>query len=108
MPYAAPRHRPLGYRTPQQRKREADKRRGNTTQRGYDGEWQALRKEFLAQHPYCECEEHRGTDGRALAQVVDHIISIEERPDLRLEWSNLRAMTKRCHDRRTARDQAFR
>lgn len=47
------------------------------------------------------------TSTRLQATVVDHIMSISERPDLRLEWSNLRAMSKRCHDRRTAREQGF-
>lgn len=107
MPNAAPAHRPLGYRTRDKRKAEADKRRGTTAQRGYDGAWQKLRKEFLALHPYCECDQHKGADGSVFAQVVDHIESIEERPDLRLEWSNLRAMSKQCHDRHTVRTQGF-
>jgi 5-methylcytosine-specific restriction protein A len=107
MPYAAPVHRPAGYRTADQRRAEADRRRGNTTQRGYDGDWQKLSREFRAMNPYCQCDEHQGKDGRALAEVVDHRIPIAERPDLRLEWSNLRAMTKRCHDRHTAKTQGF-
>lgn len=107
MPTAAPAYRPPGYRPPEQRRNEADKRRGSAWRRGYDKEWRALRKAFLAEHPYCECDEHQGKDGRMLAQVVDHRFSIEERPDLRLEWSNLRAMTKRCHDRHTVRTQGF-
>lgn len=89
------------------RKAVADTRRGNTTQRGYDGAWQKLRKEFLALHPYCECDVCKGKDIWEWAQVVDHIISIQERPDLRLEWSNLRAMSKRHHDRHTVRAQGF-
>lgn len=107
MPNAAPAHRPAGYRTHEQRKRQADTRRGSAWKRGYDKDWQALRLAFLAEHPYCECDEHQGKDGRALAQVVDHRLSVDDRPDLRLEWSNLRAMTKRCHDRHTARTQGF-
>lgn len=107
MPTSAPMHRPAGYRTREQRRDVADKRRGSAWKRGYDADWKALRIAFLAEHPYCECDEHKGKDGRALAQVVDHIQSIEERPDLRLEWSNLRAMTKRCHDRHTVRTQGF-
>lgn len=89
------------------RKREADNRRGSSAQRGYDKAWQTLRLEYLAQHPFCECEDHQGKDERALSRVVDHRISIRERPELRLEWSNLRAMTKPCHDRHTARTQGF-
>lgn len=107
MPTIPPAFRPAGYRTPQVRKREADHRRGSSTQRGYDRDWERLRIEFLALHPYCECDVHKGEDERVLSNVVDHIISIRERPDLRLEWSNLRAMTKPCHDRHTAHTQGF-
>lgn len=107
MPTAAPMYRPAGYRTPEQRRDAADKRRGSAWKRGYDNDWKALRTEFLAEHPYCECEQHQGKDGRAMSQVVDHIQSIESHPELRLEWSNLRAMTKACHDRHTVRTQGF-
>lgn len=107
MPNSAPVHRHQGYRTPEQRKREVDQRRGKTAARGYDGAWQNLRLEFIAEHPFCECDEHQGKDERAITQVVDHIQPIETRPDLRLEWSNLRGMTKVCHDRHTARTQGF-
>lgn len=41
------------------------------------------------------------------ATVVDHKVSIRERPDLRLVWSNLRGFRKACHDRRTALEQGF-
>jgi hypothetical protein len=41
------------------------------------------------------------------ADVVDHIEPIEERPDLRLTWSNLRSMAKTHHDRETARTRGF-
>lgn len=107
MPIAAPIHRYLGYRTREQRKAEADQKRGTTAQRGYDGDWQKLSREYRAQHPFCECALHKGQDERALSQVVDHRESIALRPDLRLEWSNLRAMTKACHDRHTAKTQGF-
>jgi 5-methylcytosine-specific restriction enzyme A len=107
LPFAAPVHRPAGYRNAEARKREVDQRRGKTAARGYDGAWQKLSKEYRAQHPFCECDEHKGLDERALTQVVDHRLSIEERPDLRLEWSNLRGMKKTCHDRHTAKTQGF-
>lgn len=107
MPFAPPVHRHAGYRTFKEVKRERDKQRRTAYARGYDAEWQALRLEFLAQHPFCECDEHKGSDYRAFAEVVDHIKTIEERPDLRLEWKNLRSMTKRCHDRHTAKTQGF-
>lgn len=89
----------------QHAKRERDSRRGSSTARGYDADWRRLRAAFLFKHPLCLfCEEA----GRITeAQVVDHIVSFTDRPELRLDWSNLRPLCKDCHDRRTARDQAF-
>lgn len=89
----------------QQAKREQDARRGSSTARGYDADWRRLRAAFLAKNPVCLFCEAAGLI--VLAQVVDHIISFHERPELRLEWSNLRSLCKECHDRRTAREQAF-
>jgi 5-methylcytosine-specific restriction enzyme A len=68
--------------------------------RGYDHAWSAVRKQFLGTHPLCVvCA--------APATEADHIVSIREAPELRLKWSNLRALCKPCHSRRTARDQGF-
>ena len=55
----------------------------------------------MHRNPICCC----GCGGKATE--VDHIVSIKDRPDLRLVWSNLRAMTKSCHSRRTAKEQGF-
>ena len=46
-------------------------KKGSTAQRGYGGRWQALRKRFISQHPYCEqcMKEGRLTP----ATDVDHI-----------------------------------
>jgi 5-methylcytosine-specific restriction protein A len=38
------------------------------------------------------------------AEVVDHIRTIRDRPDLRLDHANLRSLCKPCHDARTARE----
>ena len=85
--------------------RAQDKRRGSASSRGYDADWRRCRAAFLFAHPLCRfCEE---ADQVTAATVADHIISIQERPDLRLDWGNLRPLCKECHDRRTARDQAF-
>jgi 5-methylcytosine-specific restriction protein A len=68
--------------------------------RGYDEAWGRLRRRFLKAHPWC-CVE----GCRRRANEVDHIESFRGKPELRLEWTNLRSMCKRCHSRRTARDQ---
>jgi 5-methylcytosine-specific restriction enzyme A len=62
---------------------------------------------YLSEHPLCECDECKAKGLLTPANVVDHIQTVRDRPDLRLEWSNLRAMAKRCHDRHTARGQGF-
>ena len=88
-----------------ERKRQIDKRRGTAKERGYDAQWRRVRLQKLSQHPLCEMHFERGKI--VAATVVDHIISIEERPDLRLEMTNLRSLCKGCHDARTAADHGF-
>ena len=91
-----------------ERKRRVDQLRGSSHTRGYDADWRKLRVQKLQTDPLCECDDCQAGKLRiTMATVVDHRISIVERPDLRLEWSNLRSMSKPCHDRRTARDQGF-
>lgn len=74
----------------------------SSNQHGYDYDWQQLRSAYLAEHPLCQCVDC--DDGRLRvmpANVVNHIEDIRDRPDLRLEWSNLQSMNKHCHDRHT-------
>lgn len=77
--------------------RRYDKKRPNSYQRGYDEDWAKVRKEFLRKHPTCWCGEP--------ATEVDHIQTIREAPGRRLDVTNLRALCKRHHSRRTMRDQ---
>lgn len=81
--------------------------RGKTSARGYDAAWRKLRAVKLAANPLCECDDCKATGATVAAQVVDHIIPIRQRPDLRLTWSNLRSMSKAHHDAHTAREQGF-
>jgi 5-methylcytosine-specific restriction protein A len=97
-----PRFVPPGTLTAKERRKVYDQRRGKTAERGYDTAWKRLRIEYLAMHVFCECDDHKGKDLRALSEVVDHIVPIADNPDSRLDWANLRAMTKRCHDKHTA------
>jgi 5-methylcytosine-specific restriction endonuclease McrA len=41
----------------------------------------------------------------AAAQVTDHIVPIQIRPDLRLEWGNLQSLCRRCHDSVKAQEE---
>jgi 5-methylcytosine-specific restriction enzyme A len=75
--------------------------RGTTAERGYDADWKRLRARFLTSNPLCQCTDCMRLGRRWLANVVNHIQDIRDRPDLRLDWDNLQAMSKRCHDRHT-------
>ena len=108
MPLRAPRICSCGHRVAygvrcmcQQRMRaEADKRRPNAQQRGYDARWQRESKEFLAlpQNQYCACGCGR------VANMVDHILP--HRGDQRLFWNraNWQPMASSpCHSSRKQR-----
>ena len=105
MPIRPPSFRPAGHQTAAQRKADLDRNRGSASKRGYDRDWQRLRRAYLAQNPLCvDCQ----AEGRTTAaEVVDHIAAVADRPDLRLTWSNLRGLCKSHHDSRTARDQGL-
>lgn len=55
----------------------------------------------LAEHPWCE-----EPGCRVLATDVDHIESVEDAPERRLDPLNLRSYCHAHHSRRTARDQS--
>jgi len=76
-------------------------RRGTTTERGYGTDWQKLRAIKIEQDPLCQIKTH--CDG-TVATEVDHIIPIEDRPDLRLEWSNLQSACKACNSAKRDRE----
>lgn len=73
-----------------ERKARFDRKRPNSTQRGYGGAWEKARKGFLAKHPFCR------SCGR-FASVVDHIIP--HRGDRRLFWdrNNWQPLCTPCH-----------
>lgn len=107
MPQSAPMHRAPGWRpwTGKSASPKAKQRRG--TAADYDAAWRKLSKQKLAEDPLCECDDCKASGDHVAATVVDHIIPIAERPDLRLTWSNLRSMAKRHHDRHTARTVGY-
>lgn len=95
-------------------KKEKQKRyessRQSSTQRGYNYKWQKASKAFLKKHPLCECENcQAGKLQVKESEVVDHIIPHEG--DMKLFWdrNNWQAMSKPCHDKKTAtEDGGFR
>lgn len=73
--------------------------------RFYDtARWRKLSKLKRQTDPLCEpcLEAGRST----LAECVDHTLPREERPDLELDWDNLRSMCWPCHSEKTRRDEA--
>lgn len=88
------------------RHQQINRRRDKQSQALYGSRWRTETRLFLRAHPLCQCEDcGEGSKPGALpATVVDHI-----KPhggDARLFWSpeNWQAMAKRCHDRKTARE----
>ena len=75
------------------------KKRPSAQKQGYDAEWRRVRAQVLRDNPFCQfCG--------APAEQVDHIQRLSERPDLRLDPSNLRALCHSCHSKRTHRDHS--
>ena len=83
-----------------ERNREITAQRGTAHENGYTARWYRESRLFLRAHPMCECDECKGV--RLEANTVDHIKP--HRGDQTLFWdsSNWQAMSKRCHDRKTA------
>lgn len=86
----------------QQRKhkdKQYDQRRGSAHARGYDKRWEKLRGMILRNAPFCvDCE----AVGRVTpATEVHHIVA--KRDGGTDEESNLSALCKSCHSKRTSR-----
>jgi 5-methylcytosine-specific restriction protein A len=85
-----------------ERQREYDKQRDSAAQRGYDRTWQRLRIMALRREPLCR---HCKLKGKyEFATEVDHIVPLAAGGEN--TFSNLQALCKSCHSRKTAREQA--
>jgi len=59
--------------------------------------WRRLRLAYLAEHPLCEwCSTPASPTA---ATTVHHVIERRERPDLGLDWDNLKSSCSSCHSR---------
>ncbi len=99
-------------------RREVDQRRGSAASRGYGSRWAKARDTYLRQRPLCECDECRALGRLKPATVVDHIVAHKLKDALdsgdaeairaaqALFWDsdNWMPMAKRCHDKKTARE----
>ena len=93
-----PRHAKAPIAAERERKQALDKKRGSNNLRGFDATWRRVRGLFLATNPTClECGANENLN-------VDHIVSIMNVPELRLDASNLRTL---CHfmPQQTRRDR---
>jgi len=78
-------------------RKQQDRQRGSSTQRGYGSRWQSARTGFLNHNPDC-------TQCGSTATVVDHIVPHKGDNDLFWDRSNWQPLCKRCHDAKTARN----
>ena len=63
--------------------------------------WRKFRAYYLRLHPLCvECEQAGRTTP---ALILDHIKALKDRPDLALDWHNVRPLCRPCHNRIGAR-----
>lgn len=79
----------------------ADRARGSSTARGYDGVWRRFRRAYLSQVENIMCKDC----GRRGATDVHHIKKLAEFPELKYEATNLRGLCGFCHDLRTGRGE---
>lgn len=75
---------------------EYDASRGNSGERGYDGQWQKVRAMKLSQDPLCEAHLKQGSV--VAATMVHHIKPVETHPELRLVMDNLMSLCNPCHE----------
>lgn len=78
------------------RQKRDERPRGNASARGYDWYWSKVSERFRRKHPFCRFCEQKGFEVTP-AEVVDHIIPLVDRPDLKLTTSNLQSLCGRCH-----------
>lgn len=103
MPTRPPVHRPPYAQTPEQVRAAYERSRGSSSSRGYGRDWQAFRLGYLKAHPLCEdCTAARRITP---ATELHHVIKPRDRPDLRLDPSNVKALCERCHSTRTGRGE---
>lgn len=83
--------------------------RPSAASKGYDARWQRTRAAYLRAHPYCECEECEQLPAllRPRATEVDHIDGLGPLGPRGHDWTNLAAMTKSHHSRKTGRETGF-
>jgi 5-methylcytosine-specific restriction protein A len=65
--------------------------------------WRRLSNKKRTVTPFCEDCEDQGIT--TLANVVDHIVELNDNPKLAYAWSNLRSLCHACHNKKTAEEK---
>ncbi|MCE9556763.1 MAG: HNH endonuclease [Planctomycetes bacterium] len=104
MPIKPNRFTPSGPVSPAATKRDYSHRPSPESQ-GYDWSWRKLRTWFVKRHPICETCRAQGRT--SVTAEIDHVVPVRVAPHLRLAVSNLRAVCRKCHRAKTARDQVL-
>lgn len=77
--------------------RTRERWRGSRHDRGYGADWTRIRDAYKSK-AHGQCEECRRRGYLTVCDVIDHMIPIEDAPELRLEMSNLDALCHRHHN----------
>lgn len=85
-------------------KRARDRARGSGTARGYTRRWAAFSKQYLHEHPVCQCGPDCCPEGcSAPATDVDHADGTGRTGPRAFDRTNLVALAHGCHSRKTVR-----
>lgn len=92
---------PYGQKYCEQHKSLHPEENRSAARRGYNRQWQKASWEYLQAHPLCVLCMQKQPPRYVRATVVDHITP--HRGDQKLFWdrSNLQALCKQCHDKKT-------
>ena len=81
----------------------SDDRRGSSASRGYGWEWQKLRAQIMKRDGYrCRCDDCAASGAILPAHAVDHRTPKSQGGTD--DPSNLQAINRDCHAKKTARD----
>lgn len=73
-----------------------------TNERGYSQDWRTFSERYRAEFPICEvCQWFVQNNERSSVNAsteVHHIIKISEAPGRRLDWFNVLAVCRPCHE----------
>ena len=73
--------------------REYNQRRDESDSFYKTERWKKLSAYYRKHHPVCECCNAAASD------ITDHIKPYKTHPELGLDWDNLRALCRSCHNR---------